>query len=197
MLLLMVWSSTLAAANALAPIEAELVRAPLVRASFIQERTMKVLKRPLATRGQVTAVAGRGVLWQVLKPYATTMLVSQDAILEWAGDGPPQRLEMAANPALRALADALLGLLTGDTGALVTLFEPIPLPAEQGWRLALVPKGQDLAALIDEVEVAGGRFVEEAVISEAGGDRTAITFDDFRTEPGTLDAAERAYFEQR
>lgn len=196
-LLLVAWTGTLAAADALAPIEAQLVRAAVVRASFVQERTMRVLKRPLATRGRVTALAGEGVLWQVSEPYQTTLLVSRGAILEWDGQGPSRRLEMAANPALRALADALLGALTGDTGALVALFEPTLLPAAAGWRLALVPKDEALATLVAKVEVAGGRFVEEAVISEAGGDRTTIAFADFRTEPGTLDAAERAYFEQR
>ncbi len=196
-LLLVAWIGPLAAAEGLAKIEAELVRAPVVRASFVQERTMRVLKRPLTTRGQVTAAAGAGVLWQVLEPYAATMLVSAGAILEWDGEGPPRRLELAASPALRALADALLGLLTGDAGALVALFEPTPLPAGPGWRVALVPKDEALAALIAKVEVKGGRFVEQAVISEAGGDRTAIAFADFRTEPETLDAAERAYFEQR
>jgi hypothetical protein len=196
-LLLIAWSGALAAADTLARIEEQLVRAPVVRASFAQERTMRVLKRPLETGGRVTAVAGQGVLWQVLEPYESTMLVSAGAIVEWDGQGAPRRLEIAANPALRALADALLGLLTGDTGALVALFEPTPLQAEQGWRLALAPKDEALAALIERVEVAGGRFVEEAVISEAGGDRTAIAFDDFQTDPSTLDAAEQAYFAQR
>jgi hypothetical protein len=198
MLLLALWSGTLAAADLLAPIEARLVRAPIVRASFVQERTMQVLKRPLVTRGRLVAAAGQGVLWQVREPYKTTMLVRRRMNLEWAGDGPPQRLEMAANPALRALADALLGLLTGETGALVALFEPTALPsAGPGWRLALVPKGEDLAAMIERVEIAGERFVQQAVIDETGGDRMMIAFSDFRTEPGSLDATEQAYFEQR
>ncbi len=197
-ILLIAWTFGTAAAgskDALARIAAQLEQSPILRASFEQERRMRVLKRPLLSRGRLTAVAGRGVLWQVREPHAATVLVTADAILEWDDNGPPRRLAMAANPVFGALGGALLGVLTGDMSELGTLFELSPLPVEQGWRLALAPKDANLAAMIAGIEIAGGRFVEEVVISEAGGDRTTIRFDDVRTEPATLEASEQAYFE--
>ena len=200
-ILLIAWTFAVAAAESAGPaaavarIEAQLVRSPILRASFEQERSMRVLKRPLLSRGRLTAVAGRGVLWQVREPHEVTVLVTAEAILEWDDQGPPRRMEMAASPVFGALGGALLDVLTGDPGKLGTLFELKPLPAEPGWRLALAPKDPSLAALISAIEIAGGRFVEEVVIREAGGDRTVITFSDFRTEPGVLEASERAYFE--
>jgi Outer membrane lipoprotein carrier protein LolA-like len=200
-ILLIAWTFPVAAAegagpaDTLARIEAQLVQSPILRASFEQERRMRVLKRPLLSRGRLTAVAGRGVLWQVRAPHAATVLVSADAILEWDDQGPPRRMGMTASPVFGALGGALLDVLTGDPGQLATLFEVTPLPAKQGWRLALAPKDPNLAAMITGLEIAGGRFVEKVVISEAGGDRTVITFGDFRTEPGALEASEQAYFE--
>jgi hypothetical protein len=186
-LLMLAWSDGLAAADALASIEVELVRAPIVRASFRQERTMRVLKRPLATRGQLTAVAGQGVLWRVLEPYEATVLVTAAAARDGGAPGAARARRRAAGPADRRSPRARRAV-RADTAA---------PPAAQGWRIVLTPKEEALAAFIAEVEVLGGRFVEQAMISEAGGDRTTIAFADFRTEPGTLDADERAYFEQR
>jgi hypothetical protein len=200
-ILLIAWTFTVAAADsagpadAMARIEAQLVQSPIVRARFEQTRSMRVLKRPLLSRGRLTAVAGRGVLWQVREPHKATVLVTADAVLEWDDQGQPRRLEMAASPGFRALGDALLGVLTGDTGKLASLFELTPLPADPGWRLALAPKNPNLAAMISEIEIAGGQFVAKVVISEAGGDRTVITFGEVRTQPGVLDASEQAYFD--
>jgi hypothetical protein len=199
-IMLIAWTFGVAAAggagpaDALARIEAHLVRSPILRASFEQERSMRVLKRPLLSRGRLTAVADQGVLWQVREPHEVTVLVTAHAILEWDDHGSPRRM-MAASPVLGALGDALLGVLTGDTGKLGALFELSSLPAEQGWRLALAPKDPNLAPMITAIEIAGSQFVEEVVISEAGGDRTVIRFGDFRTGPGVLDASEQAYFE--
>jgi hypothetical protein len=197
-ILLIAWSAAAAGAGpeeALARIEAQLVQSPILRASFEQERHMRVLKRPLVSRGSLTAVAGQGVLWQVREPHASAVLVTADAILEWNDQEPPRRLQMAASPAPGALGGALLGMLTGDIDQLETLFDLSPLPAGQGWRLALAPEGPSLAAMITGIEIAGGRFVEEVEIREADGDWTVIKLEDFRTEPDVLDASEQAYFE--
>jgi hypothetical protein len=191
------WSAVAAErgpAQELARIEAQLARHPILRAAFEQERTMRVLKRPLLSRGHVTAVAGRGVLWQVREPHQATVLMTGEEMVEWGEDGTPRRMGLGANPGLRTLAGALLGVLIGDTGELAELFELTSLPAERGWRLLLAPKDPDLAAMVTEVEIAGGQFVEEILIREAGGDRTAIAFEEFRTEPDVLEASEEAYF---
>jgi hypothetical protein len=200
-ILLIAWTFAAAAADSPAPadaltrIEAQLVRSPILRASFTQERSMRVLKRPLVSRGRLIAVADQGVLWQVREPHAVTVLVTADAVVEWDDQGTARPMQMASSPVFRTLGDALLGVLTGDTGKLGTLFELSPLPADRGWRLELTPKDPGLAAMITAIEIAGGRFVEKVVIREASGDRTVITFGDFRTEPGVLDASEQAYFE--
>jgi hypothetical protein len=201
-LMMLAFTATAAAAGspaqseAVAQISAQLVRAPVLRASFRQERKMQALSRPLVTLGRVVAVAGRGVLWQVTEPQAVSVLMSADGIVEWDDAGVPRQTALGASAIFRALAGVLVGALTGDAGGLAELFEPTPVQVPQGWRLVLRPKDQTLAQAIATIEIAGGRFVEEAVITEAGGDETVIRFGEFRLEPAVLDATEQAYFER-
>src|SRR3546814_8246886 len=101
---------------------------------------------------------------------------------------------MGAVPALRALADVLAGALSGDTSGLAALFEVEPADMGLEWRLILRPRDTGLARVISTVEIAGADFVEEAVIAEAGGDKTVIRFSGFTLEPAVLDDAEKRYF---
>lgn len=179
-----------------AEIGAQLIRAPVLRASFRQERKMRALSRPLVTLGRVVAVAGRGVLWQVTEPQAVSVLMSADGIVEWDEAGVKRQTGLGASATFRALAGVLVAALTGDAGGLAELFELTPMPVPQGWRLELRPKDQALTRAIAKVEIAGGQFVEEAVITEAGGDETFIRFGDFRLEPPGLDEMEQGYFGQ-
>lgn len=181
-------------AEAAARIAARMVHAPVLRADFHQERIMQALSRPLVTRGRIVAVAGSGVLWQVIQPQPATVLMSADGIVEWDEAGTPRRTGTEGIPVFRALADVLAGALSGDTSGLAALFEVEPADMGPEWRLILRPRDTGLARVISTVEIAGADFVEEAVIAEAGGDKTIIRFSGFTLEPAVLDDAEKRYF---
>ena len=174
----------------------KLQRSPVLRADFRQDRFLKVLGRPLVSRGKLVFVAGDGVLWQVEDPHEVTFLIRPDAVIEWEGEGTPRRVGMSANPAFRLLTDMLLGVLAGDSSVLQKAFEAEALPADTGWRLRLHPKTGDLSAAVAVIEIAGGAFVEKVRVEEATGDALDFSFSGFSMTPAELSAAERAYFAQ-
>lgn len=174
----------------------QLVRSSVLRANFEQEREMRVLKRPLVTRGEITVVADQGLLWRLREPHELILVMTPQALVEWTEAGEPRQLEMAASPIYSALTDTLLGILTGDTAALSTLFEPQPVLSDGKWTVLLTPRDSNLSSFITEIEIAGDEFVRTAVITEPSGDRTVIKFTDYRTEPAVLDPSEQTYFEQ-
>ncbi|MGD1879203.1 MAG: outer membrane lipoprotein carrier protein LolA [Kiloniellaceae bacterium] len=179
-----------------APMTEQLQRSPVLRADFRQERFLKVLGRPLVSRGKLVFAAGDGVLWQVEDPHEVTYLIRPDAVIEWEGEGAPRRVGMSANPAFRLLTDMLLGALAGDSSVLQSAFEAEALPTDAGWRLRLHPKTGDLSVAVAVIEIAGGAFVEKVRVEEAAGDALDFSFSDFVTTPAELTAAEQAYFAQ-
>ncbi len=174
----------------------QLDRQPVLRANFRQERHLQVLKRPLLSTGRMTLRNAEGILWRVADPYAVTYLIRPGEVLEWEGDGAPQRIAMGAVPAFRLMTEMFMAALAGDTAALQEGFQAEPLPASSGWRLRLRPKSTDLAGLIAGLEVSGNRFVEEVHLQEVKGDSVSFYFSDFATEPVELDADEKAFFAQ-
>lgn len=171
-----------------------LERQPLLRADFRQERNLQILQRPLKSSGRMVLREDDGILWRVEEPHAVTYLIRSGEILEWEGGDTPQRTAMASVPAFRLMTEMFLAALAGDPTALQEGFRAESLPADQGWRLRLRPKSEDLAGLIADLEVAGDRYVEEVHLQEVKGDAVTFYFSNFKTEPAELDASEKTYF---
>lgn len=180
--------------DALARMQQQLARSPVLRASFQQKRVMQALRRPLVSEGRLIFAAGRGVFWRIDEPYPLNMLITPDAVVEWQGDGSVRRTDMAANPFFRVLAQVFLAALAGDAAALGQHFDAQPAAAEVGWRLHLRPRDPALASVIAVIGLSGRQFIDEVRIRDSQGDETVIRFSDFSTRPSELDETERAYF---
>jgi outer membrane lipoprotein-sorting protein len=178
----------------LAEIAKRLSRSAVLRADFHQEKTIKILSRPLLSRGRMIFHSGRGILWEINEPYAARMLLKSDHIIEWKTKGPPIRSGFAAVPVLRALSHVILSALAGDFDQLYKEFGVKKNPAGIGWWLTLSPKTPALAGVVSKVEIRGNRFIKSISLFEARGDQTVIQFSGFRTEPSDLDEHEKTYF---
>lgn len=173
-----------------------LERQALLRSNFRQERSLQILQRPLRSSGRMVLREGEGILWLVEEPHAVAYLIRSGEILEWEGEDAPRRVAMASVPAFRLLTEMFLAALAGDPVALQEGFRAETLSADEGWRLRLTPRSDDLAGLIASLEVAGDRYVEEVHLREVKGDAVTFHFSDFSTEPTDLDATEESYFAQ-
>lgn len=186
--------SSASAEASLAAMQARLVETEVLRADFRQEKAMQALNRPLVSKGKIVFVAGDGVLWQVLEPFASQILMRSGAVTEWDAEGQKRPGNGAANPVLGALTDVVLGVLSGNEDLLRQHFAFSAQPEEQGWQLTLQPKSQELGTAVTSVQVSGDRFVESVHVVEARGDTTTIHFSGFSTTPSELDEREKSYF---
>jgi len=182
------------AEGSLGDIQQRLTKSDMLRAGFLQEKHLRALSRPLVSRGELTFVAGEGVLWRVLEPFVMTVLLAPEEIIEWDGDGEMRRVNTGANPMFQALGDVFLAILSGDTALLEKHFELSPGTSNARWRLLLRPKSEPLGAVIAHVQVIGDRFVEEVEINEKKGDSTTLQFSDFTLGPFELNEIERNHF---
>ena len=69
-----------AVANDVSDIGRLLSRAPIVCGAFTQTKSLKALTRPLVSSGRVVFVSGKGVLWRVISPFPSQVLVKKKCV---------------------------------------------------------------------------------------------------------------------
>jgi outer membrane lipoprotein-sorting protein len=167
-------------------------RVEVLRGGFEQEKQVAGFKHPLRSQGRFVLARDRGVLWSTLEPFPSEMVVTRDRIFSFDSAGQRRvQLDATQQPALRQINTMMFALLDGDVAALAARFDIAaqPLPGN-AWALTLTPKSALLAKAFARIELRGDRYVREVVLTEGGGDRTALKFVDLSETPARLSAEE-------
>jgi hypothetical protein len=178
-----------APANAAAPIakiQAMLAKPEQLCGRFEQTKQLAGMKKPLASSGRFCVVAGKGVLWRTLKPFANTLRLTRDEIVHLQGDRVAMRLDASQEPTVRMINGVLFSLLAGDLGQLESLFEVDGSAAADSWKVALKARSPALARAIGAISLDGGAYVRNIHMVEQSGDRTDIVFSEIKTGPGAV-----------
>ncbi|HEX6768848.1 MAG TPA: outer membrane lipoprotein carrier protein LolA, partial [Candidatus Binatia bacterium] len=93
---LMVWP--LLGAAPVAEIQAILAKPKVLCGRFDQTKQLAGLKNPLRSNGRFCVVAGKGVLWRSLQPFANTVRLTRDEIVQWHGERLATRLNAKQEP---------------------------------------------------------------------------------------------------
>jgi outer membrane lipoprotein carrier protein LolA len=152
---------------------------PVVRAEFVQERTVASLTKPVVSSGRLV-FSREGLIWQVETPVKLALVYSASGTT----DGGAVQAEMGR---------LLRALIAGDLRELRTTFDVKPSGDLERWSLHLQPKTYELAQYLRGIELAGGKHLEAVGVVETNGDRLSMRMHNFvvATE---LDAAERRRF---
>lgn len=185
LLCLMMAFSVCKAADLLTEIDARLLKADVTEGRFTQEKTLKILKKPLLSTGAFTYRREQGVIWRTLTPIASTVLIDQARLLTEQG-------EQALPPAFGRVFGALF---SGDLQTLRDGFEVNGNNGQQDWKLDLQPKDPQMRKIIAALHLSGGRELQAVTIEEAGGNATRIVFTGIR-HPDTLTPEQAAEFER-
>jgi hypothetical protein len=175
---------------ALGRIQKMVSRAPIMCGAFEQQKTLVGLKRPVRSSGRFCVVSESGVLWNTMLPFASTLRLSREEIVQSEGDRVKSRLSARQEPTVGVISDLLFSVLAGDFKRLQTDFR-IEAAAETGtlWRVKLTPKNpknRDLRRVIASIELRGNDYVRQITLAEASGDHTAISFTDISTGESAL-----------
>jgi hypothetical protein len=178
------------AAAPIARIQAMLSTPKTFCGNFEQSKQLEGFKKPLVSTGRFCVVAGKGVLWHTLKPFPTTLRLTRDQIVQVQGERVAMRLDAKQEPMVRTINSVLFALLAGDLAQLETLFDVDGSIRGDRWGVFLKARDASLAKAIGGVQIEGGAFVSNIVISESSGDRTSIRFSDMTKGNVTLTAEE-------
>ncbi|MDN4051872.1 outer membrane lipoprotein carrier protein LolA [Massilia sp. YIM B02763] len=174
------------AAAPVATIQAMLAKPDQLCGRFDQSKQLAGMKKPLASSGKFCVVAGKGVLWRTLKPFANTLRLTRDEIVQTQGERVAMRLEASREPTVRMINGVLFSLLSGDLHQLESLFEVDGSVSGDTWKVSLKARNAALARAVGTISLDGGAYVRTIRMVEESGDRTDIRFLDIKTGAGAV-----------
>ena len=150
-----------------------------VQGAFTQQRYLKSLAKPMTTSGAFTLVPKKGLLWQMQKPFATTLRVRADGIMQWTGSAwtNPNANKLGQNRQIQLFLD----LLGGNTQGLEKQFNLSLSGTTQQWTLQLTPKTAITRQIFTRIDISGDSVVRKIELNEKQGDRTVMQFSQIQT----------------
>ena len=189
---LMVWP--LLGAAPVAEIQAILAKPKVLCGRFDQTKQLAGLKNPLRSSGRFCVVADKGVLWRSLQPFANTLRLTREEIVQWHGERLAMRLNAKQEPTVRLINTLLFSMLAGDLGQLEKYFDVEGVAADGAWSVKLKARDSAVAKVIGTIALDGGVYVKNIAIDEAKGDRTRIVFSAIQTGEQAMTSEEVALF---
>ena len=172
-------------------IRARLDARQLVRADFVQTRTMADLQRPLVARGKLMVWAPAGVIWRIEQPFRTAYVLRDESTIEIAADGARSVRQARDDRGTARVGRILRALLKGDTKALDEWFDTDARASAERWSITLSPKPGAMAFFFKSLQLSGGDFVDRVLIEEENGDSTQMLFRNQRDGDSPTDEERR------
>ena len=136
----------------LALLARNLAAVPERRARFTEERRFAVLETPLHSHGSLLWRRPDLLEKRTEAPELEVLRITGSRVEVIAAGRTPVAIDLASQPQLRILAEALRAPLAGDLAALESLFEVTLSGGPASWRLRLVPRSRrsrEAVALLD------------------------------------------------
>jgi hypothetical protein len=184
--------AALGAAAPVAKIQAVLAKPKVLCGRFEQHKQLLGLKRPVLSQGRFCVLAEKGVLWRTLAPFANTLKLTRDEIVQMQGERVIRRLDAQQEPTIRTINNVLFALLAGDFAQLEKLFDADGTIQENNWQVTLKAREPGLAKAISSIAIEGGVYVSKISLQEANGDRTQIVFTALQSGADAMSADEAA-----
>ncbi|WP_066080144.1 LolA family protein [Bergeriella denitrificans] len=151
-----------------------------VQGQFTQERHLKSLQKPMTASGRFVLIPKRGLLWQMQKPFETTLRVRSDGIMQWNGKSwTPNHAKASGQSRQISL---FLDLLGGNTQGLEKQFDTVLNGNAGKWTLRLTPKTVLMKQIFTRIDISGDSVVRRIELNEKQGDKTVMLFRAVQTD---------------
>ena len=153
---------------------ARLAAAPERQSRFVEEKRLAALGAPLRSEGRL-AYRKPGHLEKVTtSPVPESLVVDGDRLVIGGGDGPPQVVELGAQPEIRLLVDTIRGALSGDLPLLRRSYDVTGEGTPGDWEIVLRPRDPAVARLVREVRLSGGADLRRLRSVAVNGDTDTL-----------------------
>lgn len=147
---------------------------------FKQIRKIALLSKPLISNGQFELSKTNGLKWYQLKPFQSTLIVTDTRISQTIADNPPTVIDKKDQPIVFAFTHIFLSLFQGDIELVKSYFKIDFQGKSDNWQVKLVPIASPLDKAIESITVTGGNYVSFIEVNQPQGDQMKIYFSNIK-----------------
>lgn len=157
---------------------------------FTQYRQLKVLKKPLVSHGYFLFDQHKGLVWQQLRPFKSSLILKDKQLIQVDSQGHIQIQNAGNIPAASALENIMPSLLnamlTGDIKQLEQDFTISFLQAKTQWQLGLIPKDPLVVKVLPKMIIEGNTNISQLILFSPNGDSSKIVFNNIQNRALTI-----------
>ena len=128
---------------------------PNTTGSFTQTKTLQTNGRKLTSTGKFI-FCPLGILWQTEKPFPSSLILTEDAMIQIAANGKKSVMSGKDNQIFANISATLSSVFSGNAEELKKNFNcKFEEGADGGWKLYLTPKDSTIAAVMKSLVLAG------------------------------------------
>lgn len=165
-----------------------------VKCRFSQDKLIKRLNRTLTSTGRMLFDSEKGIAWIVEKPFPTTTVLTDRAMIQRGSGGQERVLSAGGNETFHRFSLTVQSLFLGQTDIIINEYELFYRDGEEGrWKIGLIPRDSTLKGIVSAFELEGTDFIDSFFILESGGDTITYSFSD-HVYPDELSEEENSVF---
>ena len=157
---------------------ADLRAASLVKADFVETKTLRILSHPLESKGTLWFSPTQGVYRVMQEPVHQELLISRTQLVQKDAQGTVQRMGVRGQPAAEVFVDVFLSFFAGDRRGWEKTFAAVFSGSVDDWKIELIPRPKGPAAkALRRILLAGhGGLLDMMTLTEANGDETRTVY---------------------
>jgi hypothetical protein len=166
---------------------------PVVRGNFEQEKTINRLNRSLKSSGNFIITAGLGMVWDTVKPFASTLSLGKNYIIQSRPGGQRTVLNAQGNETFLRMAEVINAVFSGNSQGLMDNFNIYYSGNGAAWELGLSPRDTSIGAFAEKIILKGDTAIKSIFIYEQNGDTVQYLLSN-HNYPAELNVNEKAFF---
>lgn len=155
---LLLWASA-ASAVTLDQLQQRFASQPVIRADFIQTRTISGMRQPLVSHGQMLIAREQGLWWHQQTPFVMTLLLDDKRMVQSLSGQKPQVITADSNPQMFQFNHLLRALFQSrPESAERELQRGLQRSRQRSSTLELTPKAAPLNKIFNRISLAGSAY---------------------------------------
>ena len=128
---------------------------PNTTGSFTQTKTLQTNGRKLTSTGKFI-FCPLGILWQTEKPFPSSLILTEDAMIQIAANGKKSVMSGKDNQIFANISGTLSSVFSGNAEELKKNFNcKFEEGADGGWKVYLTPKDSTIASVMKALLLSG------------------------------------------
>ncbi len=161
---------------------------PVIKADFIQKRSLKGMQKPIMSSGQLIVSTQKGLYWEQLEPFKLVMILTENKLFQKIEDGKPEIITAKNNPQIFQFNQLLSSLFTVNLSELNQYFDLSISEKKLEWTVELIPTKEPINKIFKKIALQGKDYINRVELHDQQGDVTEIKFKDHQSSDALLDA---------